>query len=91
MAKDNVVQQLRSMASSGAPTKETVGLMAAVVADIHDNVNDNISDQKDYQEKTDTRLDKLESKDKKEVAVIAGATSIITSIIILVGQWLATG
>lgn len=82
MSNGTMLRQLREMADRKEVSPEQAfPLMMAAMADIYEEQ----MKSKEWRKDADERMDKLESKDTRFVAVVAGASSVLGALIALIG------
>lgn len=85
MANGNILKQLRDMADrEKISTPQALPLLMAAVADIYEEMKAG----SDWRKQADERLDALEDKSSKDIAVIGAIGVIVGSLIAVLGEYL---
>ena len=86
MANGELLAELRAMANKEKlTTAQAMPLLMAAVADIYESINE----RKAWQKLTEERIEKLESKDKRFVALIGAGSAVIGAVVGLIGHLIA--
>lgn len=88
MSNGNLLEELRDLSSKKElSTEQAMPLLMAAVADIYEDMKT----RNEWEKKTEERLDSLESRDKKFVALVGAGAAVIGAVVGLIGHLIAAG